>query len=73
MSLSFSTDDQARVPVAGIVHGLVRHAGAHRPVADDADNVAVVAGQSQPLPLVLVRRRVTRIPQVARHRHPEPG
>ena len=43
---------------ARVVHRLIRHAGAHRPVADHRDHVA----------------RIPRLAlQIARHRHAEPG
>ena len=38
-------DNQPGVHRARVVHGLVRHAGAHRAIADHGDDVVVVAGQ----------------------------
>ncbi len=38
-------DDEARIARAGIVHCLVRHARAHRAVADDRDHIALAAQQ----------------------------
>ena len=37
--------DQPRMPRAGVVHRLIRHAGTHRAVADHGDDVALVALQ----------------------------
>ncbi len=37
--------DQARIHRAGIVHGLIGHAGRHRAVADDGDDIVLLALQ----------------------------
>ena len=37
--------DQPRMPRAGVVHRLIRHAGTHRAVADHGDDVTLVALQ----------------------------
>src|ERR1700749_2511501 len=38
-------DDEARIHRTGIVHGLVRHAGRHGAVADDGDDIILLALQ----------------------------
>ena len=38
-------DDQPLIARAGIVHGLVRHAGGHRPVANDGHDIVLLAVQ----------------------------
>ncbi len=38
-------DDQPRIHRAGIVHGLIGHAGGHRAVADHGDDVVLAAGK----------------------------
>ena len=38
-------DDQPGVHAAGIVHGLIGHAGGHGAIADDADDVVVAAAE----------------------------
>ena len=52
--------NQPRAQRAGVVHRLIGHPRAHRPVADHRDDVPVI-------------RRPARRLQVARHRHAEPG
>ena len=50
-------DDKALVHGAGVVHGLVGHACAHRSVADDGDHMPAVVG----------------VQEIAHNRHTEPS
>ena len=43
-------DDQPRIHRAGIVHGLIGHAGGHRAVADHGDDIILAAGRGRAPP-----------------------